>query len=90
EHYELELMQKAGLSAEQIIALSTRNGAELLGIADSKGTLEVGKEADLLLVKGDVSQNIRATRDIVSVWDDGKQVSDGPLRDAALKDKWRP
>jgi imidazolonepropionase-like amidohydrolase len=62
---ELELMVQAGLSPTEGLLAATRNGADLLGILDRVGTLEPGKDADLLLVRGD------ATRDVTTILADG-------------------
>jgi imidazolonepropionase-like amidohydrolase len=62
---ELELMVEAGLSPAQGLIAATRNGADLLGVLDEVGTIEPGKRADLLLVRGD------ATRDVTTILADG-------------------
>ena len=50
---ELQEMVEAGISPMQAIEVSTRRAAECLGWDKKVGTLEVGKEADLLVVDGD-------------------------------------
>jgi imidazolonepropionase-like amidohydrolase len=56
---ELELLTTVGMSPMQAIVAATRTGAELLGTAGSVGTLEKGKLADLLVIRGDPLQDIR-------------------------------
>jgi hypothetical protein len=46
---ELELLQEAGFSPLEVLRAATAYGAELLGIEDETGTVEVGKRADLLV-----------------------------------------
>ncbi|WMD22144.1 amidohydrolase family protein [Achromobacter seleniivolatilans] len=46
---ELELLQEAGFNALEVLRAATYAGAELLGIADEAGSIEVGKRADLLV-----------------------------------------
>jgi imidazolonepropionase len=46
---ELELLQEAGFSPQEVLRAATLHGAELLGIENKTGTVEVGKEADLLI-----------------------------------------
>src|SRR2546425_5061730 len=46
---------------------ATSSPARVFGLVD-RGRIETGRRADLLLVKGDPSKDIRATRDIVGVW----------------------
>lgn len=46
---ELELLQEAGFTPQEVLRAATLQGAELLGIEHKTGTLEVGKEADILI-----------------------------------------
>jgi imidazolonepropionase len=46
---ELELLQEAGFTPLEVLRAATCHGAELLGIADETGSVEVGKRADLLV-----------------------------------------
>lgn len=80
EHLEMELMVKAGLTPAQAISISTRNAAAALRIDDERGTLEKGKKADLIILSANPVDDIRNTRKIESVWKEGKEVSNGPLR----------
>ncbi len=50
---ELALMAERGMTSMQAILASTRTPARLLGLADRLGTLEAGKLADLVAVRGD-------------------------------------
>ncbi|MFQ5701412.1 MAG: amidohydrolase family protein [Acidobacteriota bacterium] len=47
---ELELLQEAGFSPLEVIRAATLSGAELLGVSDKVGSVEVGKKADLVIV----------------------------------------
>ena len=69
-HGELELLVQAGLSPEQALRAATSLPAEVFGMAD-RGKIEVGRRADLVLVDGDPSQDIRTCRAIKSVWKNG-------------------
>ena len=55
---EIELLVKAGFRPEDAIKIATRNGADFLGIAGSVGTIEKGKQADLVVVAGDPTRRI--------------------------------
>lgn len=56
---ELELLQEAGLEPLEAIRAATASNAELLGLADRLGTLEPGKFADIIVVKGDLTAGVR-------------------------------
>jgi len=66
-HRELELLVRSGLTPPEALASATSVPAAAFHIAD-RGVIAPGKRADLLLVKGDPTEDITATRDIVSVW----------------------
>jgi cytosine/adenosine deaminase-related metal-dependent hydrolase len=52
-------------------SIGTLNGATYLGLADRIGSIEVGKDADLVLVGGDPSQKITDIEAIETVFKDG-------------------
>ncbi len=58
EHRELAYYVEAGLTPMQAIVLATKNGAEHLGIADRKGLVKEGLEADLILLEKDPAADI--------------------------------
>src|SRR5438876_12088995 len=65
-HTEMELLvTKAGLTPIEAITAATRNGAQVLGISDSYGTIAPGKIADLVVLSADPSADILNTRKIV-------------------------
>jgi imidazolonepropionase-like amidohydrolase len=66
-HRELELLVRSGLTPQEALASATSVPAATFHL-DDRGVIAAGKRADLLLVKGDPTQDITATRDIVSVW----------------------
>jgi imidazolonepropionase-like amidohydrolase len=55
-------VEKAGFSPLFALSCATRNGARMLGVEGVTGTLESGKSADLLVIDGDPSTNIRDLR----------------------------
>lgn len=62
---ELEIyVRDAGVDPLDVIRWATRNGAEMLGMGDELGTIEVGKLADLLVVDGDPSSDITVLQDL--------------------------
>jgi imidazolonepropionase-like amidohydrolase len=56
--HELCLLVECGLAPMEALVAATRDAAEALGILDNAGTLEVGKRANLLVVKGHPTQDI--------------------------------
>ena len=61
--HELMELCACGLSPLEAIVCGTRHSAEALGIAEVTGTLQPGKEADLMLVAGDPLQDIACLYD---------------------------
>lgn len=61
---EIELLGEAGLKPDEALAASTRVAAAMLGMGHDIGTIEVGKGADLVVVRGDPLYNLRALRNI--------------------------
>jgi len=68
EHWEMELMVKAGLTPMQVIQAATKTNAEALRVAKQLGTLEKGKAADLIVLNRNPLEDILHTRDIHSVY----------------------
>jgi hypothetical protein len=68
---EVELLVEAGFTPVQAIEIATRNGAEFLGRLDSIGTLAPGKQADLVLIKGDPATQIDDIEKVQTVFKDG-------------------
>lgn len=56
---ELELLREAGLLPLEVIHAATLAGAELLGIADQTGSVETGKQADLVIIPGHPLSDLR-------------------------------
>lgn len=78
--HELEYYVEAGLTPMQAIELATKNGAEHLGIADRKGLVKEGMEADLILLEKDPAKDISNIRFINKVFAKGKTVySSNPI-----------
>jgi imidazolonepropionase-like amidohydrolase len=64
---EMESMQAAGISADEIVVMSTRNGADAMNRLDDFGTVEAGKIADLLILTEDPTADVRAFRSLTHV-----------------------
>ncbi len=85
-HGELELLVGAGLTPVEALTAATSAPAAAFHL-DDRGTIAPGKRADLLLVKGDPTTNILATRDIVAVWKTGIQDDRAAWRAKIEKEK---
>jgi imidazolonepropionase-like amidohydrolase len=68
---EIELLVEAGFSPIDAIHIGTLNGATYLGLANQTGSIEVGKNADLVLVAGDPSKHIADIEAVETVFKDG-------------------
>ncbi|MFL6263710.1 MAG: amidohydrolase family protein [Thermoanaerobaculia bacterium] len=71
-HRELELLVSAGLTPVQALAAATSTPARIFGLQD-RGRIAPGLRADLVLVKGDPTADITATRDIERIWKLGRE-----------------
>ena len=74
EHRELQLLVQAGLSPMEAIVCATKNSAEVIGATD-RGTLEIGKKADFLVLNGNPLEDVRNTTNIDMIYHEGKRVS---------------
>ncbi len=68
---ELELLVQAGFTPLEAIKIGTLNGATYEGRADHIGTIAEGKDADLVVVRGDPSKNINDIENTELVFKDG-------------------
>ena len=75
---EMEAMQAAGISPEDLIVMATKNGAESMRRGDDFGTLEAGKFGNLILLDRDPGEDISNMRSITHVMIKGtlKRVED--------------
>jgi hypothetical protein len=71
DHRELELLVEAGFTPIEAIHIGTANGARYLGRLEQIGSIEVGKSADLVIVKGDPSNRIEDIENVELVFKDG-------------------
>ncbi len=79
-HFEvMEGLQEAGMPAMDIVIAATRHGAEAYGLADSLGTVQAGKVADLLVLDADPSVDVRNLRRIHQVFKAGALVDRAAL-----------
>ncbi|WP_037272534.1 amidohydrolase family protein [Kibdelosporangium aridum] len=84
-HRELELLVEAGLTARAALAAATSAPARYFGLAD-RGRIAPGMRADLLLVRGDPTEDITATRSILGVWRRGVRFDREGFRRRLVRD----
>jgi imidazolonepropionase-like amidohydrolase len=70
-HHELELLVEAGIPPLEVIKIATRNGAQALGIEKDVGTIEPGKQADMIILFDNPVENISNTKKIEAVINNG-------------------
>jgi hypothetical protein len=58
-HHELELYVRAGIPAPEVLRMATLTSAEVMGMNKDRGVIAAGKLADLILIDGDPTKNIR-------------------------------
>ena len=75
-HAELERLAAAGVPPAEVLIAATRNGAAALHRSAELGTLELGKLADVVLVRGEPWANVADARNVVTVIRDGYAVVD--------------
>ncbi|WP_413581060.1 amidohydrolase family protein [Bdellovibrio sp. HCB288] len=78
-HEEFEQLAKAGVSPLKVLQMTTLNGAEFLGKRSTMGTVEVGKNANLVLLDADPTDDVRNMKKINAVIRDGKFYSEEML-----------
>lgn len=76
-HREMDAFVRSGIPAADALKIATINGARALKIDKDHGSIENGKSADLVVVKGNPLENIRNTRNVKTV------VAGGKVYDAA-------
>jgi imidazolonepropionase-like amidohydrolase len=79
---QIELLVDAGFTPVQAIQIATLNGATYLGRQAQIGTISVGKNADLVVMKGDPAARIADIENVEIVFKDGVGYDTAKLLDA--------
>ncbi|MFA4947805.1 MAG: CIA30 family protein [Candidatus Krumholzibacteriia bacterium] len=85
-HRELELLVQAGLSPVEALMAATSRPAETFGLSD-RWRIRPRLNADILLVHGDPTKDITATRCIAAIWRNGARVDRERHRAAVDEEK---
>ena len=71
-HHEFELYVRAGIAPAEVLRMATLTPALVMGVNKDRGVIAAGKLADMLLIDGDPTQNIRDLNKIATVIKGGK------------------
>ena len=71
-HHELELYVRTGIPSAEVLRMATLTPALVMGVNKDRGVIAAGKLADMVLIDGDPTQNIRDINKITTVIKDGK------------------
>jgi imidazolonepropionase-like amidohydrolase len=72
--HEIDMLARAGLPYAEAIVAGTSGSAESIGVGATAGRLAPGRQADVLVVRGDPTREIAALWDVVDVWQAGQRV----------------
>jgi hypothetical protein len=78
----IELLVEAGFSPLEAIRIGTLNGATYLGLADRIGSIAAGKDADLVVIRGNPAANIADIEKVETVFKDGVGYDTAKLLDS--------
>ncbi len=83
-HRELMALVYAGIPPANVLKAATINGARALGVDKRLGTIETGKLADLIVVRGNPLEDITTARNVELVIKDGQVYRPGELLDGVV------
>ena len=78
-----EMLREAGFPPEQAVQILTLNGARILGMEREIGAVTAGRQADLVVVRGDPVAKTRDLYNVVTVFRAGVGYDSAKLREAA-------
>src|SRR5882762_10741792 len=79
-HHELELLVDAGMTPLEAIRMATFNAAQILHAEQEWGSLQAGRQANVVIVAGNPAERISDTRKIETVILNGKILDRNSLR----------
>jgi imidazolonepropionase-like amidohydrolase len=80
----IEMLVEAGIPPLAAIKIATQNGAEAMGVEADRGTLALGKRADLIVINGDPSADISAIHNVEIVFKQGVGYDPKALQKSAV------
>jgi imidazolonepropionase-like amidohydrolase len=75
--HEVHMLAQAGLSCSDAIVAGTAGAADSIAVGGVAGRLAVGREADVLVVRGDPTREITALWDVLDVYQGGRRIQRG-------------
>jgi imidazolonepropionase-like amidohydrolase len=75
--HEIHMLARAGLSAADAIVAGTAGAADSIGAGGVAGRLRPGRQADVLVVRGDPTREIEALWNVLDVYQAGRRVDRG-------------
>ena len=66
------MLVEAGINTSDVIKIATKNGAEALNLMNQTGTIEPGKQADILILSANPVEDIENTKRIEAVISNGR------------------
>lgn len=73
---ELQLLNEAGLTQQEVIASATKNAAVVCKVDDRLGSLAVGKQANIIAIEGGLDEDFRKLHEICFVMNQGEIIKD--------------
>jgi imidazolonepropionase-like amidohydrolase len=73
------MLANAGLSTADALASGMSGAADSIGMGNISGRLVTGRSADLLVVGGNPSHDLKALWDVIDVYQDGVRVERGVM-----------
>jgi imidazolonepropionase-like amidohydrolase len=71
---ELQRMVEFGMTPMQVIVAATNHAAQVCNLGERLGTLEVGRQADIIVVKGSPLEDIQAMKEVIIVIKNGEVI----------------
>src|SRR6266566_5632552 len=81
-HHELELYVRAGIPSAEVLRMATLTPALVMGVNKDRDVIAAGKLADMVLIDGDPTKNIRDINKITTVIKGGKVYDPGAIEKA--------
>ncbi len=88
--YETECLLMAGMPAMDAVMSVTSKAAKAIGVDETVGSIEPGKEADLIAVEGNPVENLDALWAVTDVMADGRLVERGSQESISATRQLRP